>query len=129
VLIYLFNFLAPKVKKNLSLINWDISDSNLIYNKYRALCDLMPLTTNWHRIPVKLLKVCKYQAPNVETELKPGKLVYDKRKHKLFVKCGGKGGYVCIEKLRIPGHKTMSGEDFYNGFVYMKPDHECKFGD
>lgn len=112
----------------MSVIDWEASDSNLIYNKYRALCGFMPLTTNWHGTPVKLLKVCKNQTPNVEADLKPGQLVYDKQRHKMFVKCGGKGGYVCIEKLKIPGHKTMSGKDFYNGFVYMKPNHDCKFG-
>lgn len=64
---------------------------------------------------------------NAETQLKPGDLVYDKQRQKLSVKCGGKGGYVSIEKLKIPGHKTMSGKDFFNGFVYMKPNNERKF--
>jgi len=115
------------VEKNISVIDWDVTDSNAVYNKYRALCGLWPLTTTWHGTPVKLLKVCKYQIPNVETELIPGQLVYDKRSHKLAVKCGGKGGCVSVEKLNISGHKTMSGKDFFNGFVYIKPENERKF--
>lgn len=109
------------------IIDWNITDSNSVYNKYRALSGLWPLTTTWHGIPVKLIKVCKYHMPNVECQLKPGQLVYDKRKNKLSVKCGGKGGYVLIEKIKMSGHKTMSGKDFFNGFLYMKPENEWKF--
>lgn len=94
---------------------------------YRALCGLWPLSTAWNGTPVKLLKVCRYQMSNLETQLKPGKIVYDKRKQMLLVKCGGKGGFVSVEKLKIPGHKTMSGKDFFNGFLYMKPEKEWIF--
>lgn len=124
---FLINVIAPKVDKNLSIIDWDLMDSNSVYNKYRALCGLWPLTTTWHGTPVKLLKLCNFQNLNIETQLTSGKLMYDKQRQKLFVKCGGKGGYVSIEKLKIPGHKTMSGKDFFNGFVYMKPHSEQKF--
>lgn len=119
---------APKVDKNLSIINWDETDSNSVYNKYRALCGLWPLITTWHGTSIKLMKVCNYQTTNIDTQLKPGDLIYDKQSQKLFVKCGGKGGYVSIEKLKIPGHRTMSGKDFFNGFIYMKPISERKFG-
>ncbi|XP_015375844.1 PREDICTED: methionyl-tRNA formyltransferase, mitochondrial isoform X2 [Diuraphis noxia] len=118
---------APKVDKTLSIIDWNVMDSNLVYNKYRALCGLWPLTTTWHGTPVKLLKVCNYQMSNAKTQLQPGDLVYDKQRKKLFVICGGKGGCVSIEKLKIPRHKTMSGKDFFNGFVYNKPISERKF--
>jgi len=122
------NVIAPKVDKNLSIIDWDVMDSNSVYNKYRALCGLWPLRTTWHGTPVKLLKVCNYsQMRNVETQLQPGHLVFDKQRQKLSVQCGGKGGFVSIEKIKIPGHKTMSGKDFFNGFVYMKPNSEQKF--
>lgn len=121
------NFLAPKVEKNLSIIDWNIADSNSVYNKYRALYGLWPLITSWHGIPVKLLKLSQCQMPNLEAQLKPGDISYDKQKHKLSVKCGGKGGYVSIEKLKIHGHKTMSSKDFFNGFMYMKPNNEWKF--
>ncbi|KAL4113371.1 hypothetical protein QTP88_017003 [Uroleucon formosanum] len=118
---------APKVDKTLSIIDWNVMDSNSVYNRYRALCGLWPLITTWHGTSVKLLKVCNHQMSNAETRLQPGDLVYDKQRQKLFVKCGGKGGYVSIEKLKIPGHKTMSGKDFFNGFVYMTPNSERKF--
>jgi len=115
------------VEKNISIIDWNTSDSNVVYNKYRALCGLWPLTTTWHGVPIKLLKVSKSQMPTLETQWKPGELIYDKQRHRLSVKCGGKGGYVSIEKLKIPGHKTMSGKDFVNGFMKMKPKNEWKF--
>lgn len=116
------------MKKSISVVDWDVTDSNSVYNMYRALCSLWPLTTTWHGTPVKLLKVCRCWIPNVETlQLVPGQLVYDKRSHKLSVKCGGKGGFVSVEKLKISGHKTMSGKDFFNGFVYMRPENEWKF--
>jgi len=111
----------------MSVIKWDVSDSNYVYNKYRALCGLWPLTTNWHGKQMKLLKVCKHQMPNLKPQLEPGQFFYDKQRHKLYVKCGGKGGYVSVESLKVTGHKTMSGKDFYNGFVYMKPKNEWKF--
>lgn len=110
----------------MSVIDWNTADSNSIYNKYRALYGLWSLTTTWHETPVKLIEISKY-TPNLEYQLKPGGFMYDKRKHKLFVKCGGKGGYLLINKLKIPGHKTMSGKDFFNGFVYMKPENEWTF--
>lgn len=113
--------------KSISIIDWNVSDSNDIYNIYRALCGLWPLSTTWNRTPVKFLKVCKYQMSNVETQMKPGQIIYEKQKQVLSVKCGGKGGFVSIEKLKIPGHKTMSGKDFFNGFLYMKPEKEWIF--
>jgi len=115
------------VEKSISVIDWRVTDADSIYNKYRALCGLWPLMTTWHGIAVKLLKVSKHRIPNLETQLIPGQIVYDKRSHKLSVKCGGKGGCVSIEKLKITGHKIMSGKDFFNGFVYMRPDEEWKF--
>lgn len=112
----------------MAIVQWDVLDSNLVYNKYRALCGLWPLTTTWHGTPVKLLKVSKYQIDNLDTQLKPGEIVYDKQRHKLFVTCGGgKRGFICIEKIKIPGHRTMSGKDFYSGFVYKKPKNEWRF--
>lgn len=127
VKLFIFDFSASKVDKNLSIIDWNSADSNSVYNKYRALYGLWPLLTYWHGIPVKLLKLSQYQTPDLEAQLKPGEILYEKQKHKLSVKCGGKGGYVSIEKLKIHGHKTMSGKDFFNGFVYMKPNNEWKF--
>lgn len=111
----------------MSIIDWNTMDSNLIYNKYRALYGLWPLTTTWHGVPMKLIDICKYNRPNLKYELKPGRLMYDKQRHKLFVKCGGKGGYVLINKLKIPDHKKMSGKDFFNGFMYKKSENEWKF--
>lgn len=116
------------MEKNLSVVDWNLADSKSVYNKYRALYGLWPLITSWHGIPVKLLKLSQYQTPNLEFQFKPGQILYDKQKHKLGVKCGGKrGGYMSIEKLKIHGHKTMSGKDFFNGFVNMKPNNEWKF--
>lgn len=120
-------FIAPKVDKSITAINWNVTSSNTVYNKYRALCGLWPLTTTWHGTPVKLLKLCKYQILNSEIQLKPGELLYDKRRHKLSVKCGDKEGYVSIEELKIPGRRPMTGKDFFNGFVFMKPTNERKF--
>lgn len=111
----------------MSVIDWNVSDSNFVYNKYRALCGLWPLITTWHGKQVKILKVNKYQMSSLEVPLEPGKLICDKRKNKLLVKCGGKGGYVSIEKLKISGHKTMTGIDFFNGFICKQPNSDRKF--
>lgn len=112
----------------MSVIDWTTMDSNSVYNTYRALRGLWPLITTWHERQVKLVKMSKYQMPNLKTKLKPGELVCDKQKNKLVVKCGGvKEGYVSIEKLKISGHKTMSGIDFFNGFVCKQPESKRRF--
>ncbi|XP_050419670.1 methionyl-tRNA formyltransferase, mitochondrial [Adelges cooleyi] len=120
---------APKVEKSMAVVDWETSDSKLLYNKYRALDGLWPLLTTWHGTHVRLfqVKVNRNNLPNVSDQSTPGAIVYDKRKRILLVKCGGKGGYISVGQVKISGSKIMFGYDFYSGYVGKRPECDRKF--
>ncbi|XP_050540669.1 methionyl-tRNA formyltransferase, mitochondrial-like isoform X3 [Daktulosphaira vitifoliae] len=119
---------APKVVKSMAIVNWKTSDSKVLYDKFRALDGLYPLTTTWQGKQINLYKIsCLHHIKNFNDSVEPGSILCDKKKRTLIVKCGGIGGFILVGQVKLSGHKTMIGYDFYSGFVSKKPEKERKF--
>lgn len=89
-----------------------------MYDRYRALYGLRPLLTNFGGELVKLFKLSfdsTQSVPAVPAD-RPGQLEYSKRSRQLLVRCGD-GRALELLQLSVGGKKTLSGQDFYNGFL------------
>lgn len=59
-----------------------------------------------------------------ETEV-PGSVVYDKRARTLQVRC--RDGWVNFHNIVLKGHRPMTAQDFYNGFLTKVPKDSHRF--
>lgn len=104
---------APKVTPALAQVNWN-SSAIEVYNLYRALYSMKPLTTTWNSLQVKLIEI-KISSDAVSTE-PPGTIEYFKIERYLKVICGN-GRSICVHRLGLEGKKVMTAAEFYNGFL------------
>lgn len=111
--------LAPKVTPELAQVNWN-SPAIDVYNLYRALYSLKPLTTKWNNRQVRITKMMHSPADGVST-MPSGSVEYSKLDKCLKVICGN-GGSVRILNLGLEGKKIMSAAEFYNGFLSKVKD-------
>ncbi|XP_017790874.1 PREDICTED: methionyl-tRNA formyltransferase, mitochondrial, partial [Habropoda laboriosa] len=59
---------APKVTSKSSLINWNEMSATIIYNLYRALLGLYPLTTTCQNAKIKLFDIQKFEPASIGTK-------------------------------------------------------------
>jgi len=104
---------AKKIK--VANINWPKSDSNQIYNLWRAYPDSLK---TYHR--EKMIKILKMEESikditesNDSPIQSPGFIKYSLEQQLLYVKCNK--GFVSISKVQYAGRREMSAKDFYNG--------------
>lgn len=114
----------------LAYVDWSESASS-IHQRYRALSDYFPLRAIWEGQTVKLYRMRpvdfdvdgaldRWQA--TQRKLAPGYLFFHRRRDVLCVRCGeaddeSRQCYIGVERLGLPGRRTMSARDFYNGFL------------
>uniref|UniRef100_A0A182XJX3 Methionyl-tRNA formyltransferase, mitochondrial n=1 Tax=Anopheles quadriannulatus TaxID=34691 RepID=A0A182XJX3_ANOQN len=109
---------APKIDPKFAEIRWHQATAVSVYDRYRALYGLRPLLTSFGGELVKLFKLSfdsTQPVPAVPAD-RPGQLEYSKRSRQLLVRCGD-GRALELLQLSVGGKKTLSGQDFYNGFL------------
>lgn len=99
-----------------------------IYNLYRSLYSLKPITTHWHSQIVKLLKIeLEKSVPDSgKPSALPGQIEYLKDEKCLRISCKD-GGFIRIIQLGVEGKKLISAIEFINGFVKKKKINERFF--
>ncbi|XP_058063751.1 methionyl-tRNA formyltransferase, mitochondrial [Anopheles bellator] len=111
---------APKIGQNFAEIHWKGQTALQIYNLYRSLYSLKPLTTMFESEIVKLFKIrydhnqAKFTSGRAHEGA--GCIVYFKSTKKLMVRCHG-GCFIEIVHLSIGNKKVCTGQDFYNGYL------------
>uniref|UniRef100_A0A182PSV1 Methionyl-tRNA formyltransferase, mitochondrial n=1 Tax=Anopheles epiroticus TaxID=199890 RepID=A0A182PSV1_9DIPT len=109
---------APKIDQKFAEIRWQDSTAVNVYDRYRSLYGLRPLLTTFGGEVVKIFKLsCNSDnQPVPPISPRPGQLEYSKRSKQLSVRCGD-GRSLAILQLSVGGKKTLTGQDFYNGFL------------
>ncbi|XP_020294744.1 methionyl-tRNA formyltransferase, mitochondrial-like isoform X5 [Pseudomyrmex gracilis] len=120
---------APKVLSKISWVKWDAMTAKNVYDLYRGLLGLYPLTTKFDDRTIKLLDIQQVTKPtnamNPEDDT-PGSVKFDKISKTLIVTCKGLS-WVSINKIRIAGRPAMSAVDFQNGFMRNKMQKQIRF--
>ena len=127
---------APCIEKSFYSINWSTSTSKDVYNQSRALSGKGKLYSTWKDTGAKVMFANIIKPEIVDTfdiklseeeEIKPGRVVYVKRKYYshakgktekgrfICVKC--KSGWIAFINLYYGTNKVMSSEDFFNGYM------------
>jgi len=106
------NFYARKLKKEDFFIKWNSSSLD-IYNLVRGLNDCGIARTYYNQSLLKIFKVQIVDNLCVETDFKPGQVVYADKKNGLVIKT--KDGYVKILKLQRENRKILDYINFLNG--------------
>nr|XP_032512607.1 methionyl-tRNA formyltransferase, mitochondrial isoform X2 [Danaus plexippus plexippus] len=106
---------AKKINKSISQVRWMEMSAKEVYNLYRAIYGLYPLTTMFKDKQVKL-----FNAFLVNNDLysdKPiGTLEYCESTKSIRILCKDKK-FINFKSLRIVGRKEISAVDFYNGYI------------
>lgn len=86
-----------------------------VYNLYRALVGLYPLSTTWNGMVVKLYDVRLSFMEGFSAEA-PGSVHYDKNDKMLKVKCSD-GNWIGVKSIGVPNKRAMTSSDFNNGYL------------
>jgi len=122
--------LAPLVDKTISRVSWAEQDCLEVYNLWRAVGDLMKLTTSYsltgHQVRIAtVLPPRVLDGAALPPDSQPGSILYirrGKREKYLCVKC--RSGWVAVSDIFYHNKKVMSSTDFYNGLVSKPGDHK-----
>ncbi|KAL0882463.1 hypothetical protein ABMA27_000936 [Loxostege sticticalis] len=107
---------ANKINKSISEVRWSEMDALQVYNLYRAIFGLYPLTTTFRNKQMKLLNAFLDTMEVEENNLPAGTLQYCKRTNALKFLCKDKR-YIYFKSVRIVGKREISALDFYNGYI------------
>jgi len=130
--------LAPAINKSIAAIDFNTQSASDIYNLWRSIEDLMKLRCRWKPTNTSIRFGCVYsperilhlqqklasEYPNSE----PGCAVwmkYGKQGNFLCIKCCE--GWIAIDKIIYGTKKTMSANDFANGFMKNNSQTESMF--
>ena len=117
---FYFSQSAPKIDIQLSHIDWASMSAAQIYNRWRAVRHLFKLQTTFHGINVKLNDVepPTTKLANVDVVGQPGRIVVDRQRNLLFVRC--QENWVAIRHVTLHRRPVMSALDFFNGYLQKK---------
>jgi len=122
--------LAPLVDKSICRVSWSDLTSLEVYNLWRAVGDMMKLTTSYsltgHQVRIGTVFPPRVLAgaPLPDHSL-PGSLLYIRRSKRdkfLCVKC--RTGWLALSDIFYHNKKVMSATDFYNGLLSKPGDHK-----
>ncbi|VVD02890.1 unnamed protein product, partial [Leptidea sinapis] len=108
---------AKKINKSISEVQWSDMTAKQVYNLYRAIYGLYPLTTTFRNKPMKLFNAFINKDEEESIDNKPaGSLEYCKRLDAIKILCKD-NRYVYFRSVRIVGKREISALDFYNGYI------------
>lgn len=91
-----------------------------VYNLFRAIYSLYPLTTTFKNKQMKLFDAF-IQDDKVDHSDKPvGTLEYSEEANAVRILCKDRR-YIYFKSLRIVGKRQISALDFYNGYIKNVP--------
>lgn len=112
---------APKIDVQLSHIDWTSVSATQVYNRWRGVRHLFKLQTTFHGMNVKLNDVDppSTKPPNVDLAGQPGRIIVDRQRNLLFVRC--EKDWVAIRHVTLHRRPVMSALDFFNGYLQKRP--------
>lgn len=122
--------LAPLVRKEIAIIDWELMTNIEVYNLWRAVGDFVKLRTKYSEtgLPVRIgtvLHPSLLEGADLSTHHTPGVVRYLKRsKKKKFVCVKCREGWVPISDIFYHNKKVMSPTDFYNGLLSKPGNHK-----
>lgn len=114
--IFYFSVLAKKINKHISEVRWSELDAAQVYNLYRAIYGLYPLTTNFKGKPMKLFNAFLYDCNECNYSKPVGSLEFCEKTQAIRVLCKDRR-YIYFRSVRILGKREISALDFYNGYI------------
>ncbi|KAJ3412121.1 hypothetical protein HDV05_001215 [Chytridiales sp. JEL 0842] len=114
---------APKISKDMAIINWSDMSALRIFTLHRALGYKIPLTTTFRGKRVQLLDIMNPKISikmDEESKALPpvsapfGSFFYDKRTKTLLVRCAD--GWLRVVMVKVEGKREQGMADFANGY-------------
>lgn len=111
---------AKKINKSISEIRWSQMTAKEVYNLYRAVYGLFPLTTSFQDKQLKLFDAFIHDSDEIEEHKPIGTLEYCERTKSIKILCKD-CRYIYFKSLRIVGKRQISALDFFNGYIKNVP--------
>lgn len=104
---------APLLKKEMGLVNWEWNTEKVI-NHLRAFCE-WPKSFTWFRgKKIILEQLDDFRSLYPPSRGKAGEIIEVLKKEGIVVRTGD--GTVLLKRLSLENKKSMSGQDFVNGY-------------
>ncbi|XP_041971339.1 methionyl-tRNA formyltransferase, mitochondrial [Aricia agestis] len=107
---------AKKISKSISEVRWKEMTAKEVYNLYRAVYGLYPLSTKFRDKNMKLFKAFLLKTEEVDTSQEVGAIQYCSKTNAVRILCKDRR-YIYFKSLRIVGKREISALDFYNGYI------------
>ncbi|XP_050343932.1 methionyl-tRNA formyltransferase, mitochondrial [Nymphalis io] len=107
---------AKKIHKGISEVRWSDMSSREVYNLYRAIYGLYPLSTKFRDKQIKLFHAFLIDKDPEYTNKSVGSLEYCENTKAIRILCKDKR-FIYFKTLRILGKREISALDFYNGYI------------
>nr|XP_034829975.1 methionyl-tRNA formyltransferase, mitochondrial isoform X2 [Maniola hyperantus] len=107
---------AKKINKSISIVSWNEKSAREVYNLYRAIYGLYPLTTKFRDKQMKLFDAFLVETDPEFNEKSVGTLEYCENTKAIRILCKDKR-FIYFKSLRIVGKREISALDFYNGYI------------
>ncbi|CAH2105435.1 unnamed protein product [Euphydryas editha] len=107
---------AKKINKGISEVRWFDMSAEDVYNLYRAIYGLYPLTTKFREKQIKLFNGFLVENDPEYTNKSVGSLEYCEKTKAIRVLCKDKK-FIYFRSLRVLGKREISALDFYNGYI------------
>lgn len=91
-----------------------------VYNLYRAIYGLYPLTTKFRDKQIKLFNAFLINSEPENTNKSVGSLEYCENTKAIRILCKDKQ-FIYFRTLRVLGKREISALDFYNGYIKNVP--------
>ena len=125
---------APRINSSLANVDWQKMSSIQVFNLHRALVGLYSLSTSWHGLSIKLLEPVllddklsvSERTSNSWLLNSPGCIELDHSERILRVLCAD-NKWIGFKMVKIQGRKSMTAQDFYNGFISKRSATEWMF--
>ncbi|KAF9815896.1 hypothetical protein SFRURICE_009794 [Spodoptera frugiperda] len=111
---------AKKIHKSISEVRWSTMSAVEVYNLYRAIYGVYPLTTTFKDKRMKLFEAFLNDNSIDHSDKPIGTIEYCDKTKAIRILCKDRR-YIYFRSLRIVGKRQISALDFYNGYIKNIP--------
>ncbi|ORX99581.1 Methionyl-tRNA formyltransferase [Basidiobolus meristosporus CBS 931.73] len=107
--------LAPKISKEMALIDWKEQSAEEIYRRFRAIGAKFPLTSTFRDSAIQLMNIRMVEPSADISDACPGTIILDRASHSIQVVCK-EGTMIQCDMVKLENKKACSAKDFINGY-------------
>ncbi|KAK9765581.1 Methionyl-tRNA formyltransferase [Basidiobolus ranarum] len=107
--------LAPKISKDMALIDWSKQSAEEIYRRFRAIGAKFPLTSTFRDLGIQLMNIQVAHPTEELSDVNPGTIYLNRTSQNIQIVCKDATMIEC-NSVKLENKKACSVKDFVNGY-------------